>query len=57
MALSYVWGHVEDLKLKQDNAKILYSPGILRDRNIIKRIPTTVLHGTEFTHLLGERYL
>jgi len=57
MALSYVWGHVDGLKLKQDNAEKLHSPGILRDKDIIERIPTTVLHAIEFTRLLGERYL
>ncbi|KAK5701321.1 hypothetical protein LTR17_022693 [Elasticomyces elasticus] len=57
LALSYVWGHVESLRLSGENAELLRLPGSLRDQDMIERIPTTILHAMELTRLLGARHL
>lgn len=57
ISLSYVWGHVSSLHLQRANVNTLTSPGALRRRDIIDRIPLTILHAIDITRLLGERYL
>ncbi|KAE8440612.1 hypothetical protein EG329_007031 [Mollisiaceae sp. DMI_Dod_QoI] len=57
ISLSYVWGHVSSLHLERANVNTLTSQGALRRRDIIDRIPLTILHAIEITRLLGKRYL
>lgn len=55
VALSYVWGAAEMLKLRHTNAQALAEEGGLAYH--LKRIPRTILDAMEVVKSVGERYL
>ena len=57
VALSYVWGNVDCLKLESATLEFLQMPQSLHCRGIVEPIPRTVLHSIELARLLGEKYL
>ena len=57
VALSYVWGKVDQLQATVANAEELAEKGsLLRDKHK-ERLPTTIRDAMEFAKNLGERYL
>jgi hypothetical protein len=55
LALSYVWGGVQQLCLLKSNRAALQKPGALSKE--IHQISRTVRESMKFTRLIGERYL
>jgi Heterokaryon incompatibility protein (HET) len=55
LALSYVWGDVEGLKLQKHSCSSLADPGSLRKYR--DRIPKAICDAMKLVDLVGERYL
>ena len=57
VALSYVWGKVDQLKLLMSNLTVLSTPGVFSCDKLGSRLPRTIADAIELTAALGERYL
>jgi hypothetical protein len=57
VALSYVWGKVDQLKLLTSNLADLSTPGALSWEKFRSRLPRTIFDAIKLTAALGERYL
>lgn len=57
VALSYVWGNVESIKLTKSNLSKLQCDGALRETETFLAIPRTIRDVMEFVRLLGESFL
>jgi hypothetical protein len=57
VALSYVWGKVDQLKLLTSNLIDLSTPGAFSREKFRSRLPRTISDAIELTKALGERYL
>jgi hypothetical protein len=55
LALTYVWGQVDQLKLLKDNLNCLHTPGSLR--RLQHCIPKTIRDAVLLVNLIGEEYL
>jgi Heterokaryon incompatibility protein (HET) len=55
LALTYVWGEVDQLQLKKCNLNSLQTPGSLR--RLRHSIPTTICDAVSLVNLIGEEYL
>ncbi|KAF2659896.1 HET-domain-containing protein [Lophiostoma macrostomum CBS 122681] len=57
VALSYVWGGVDQLQATLANSDELSKRGSLLQETYRKRIPRTIQHAMNFVRQVGERYL
>lgn len=57
LALSYVWGQADVVKVVQPNLDQLRRPGALDGPDRQVSLPKTVSHAMHLTRILGERYL
>jgi len=57
VALSYVWGKVDQLKLLMSNLTVLGTVGVFSRDKLGNRLPRTISDAIELTVALGERYL
>lgn len=57
VALSYVWGKVDQLKLLMSNLDLLGTKGILSHEKLGVRLPRTISDAIELTAAIGEEYL
>jgi hypothetical protein len=57
VALSYVWGKVDQLKLLISNLTVLCKAGVFSRDKLGSRLPRTIADAIELTAVLGERYL
>jgi hypothetical protein len=57
VALSYVWGKVDQLKLLISNLTVLCTAGAFSHDKLGSRLPRTIADAIELTAALGERYL
>jgi hypothetical protein len=57
VALSYVWGKVNQLKLLMSNLDDLSNKGAFSQEKLGSRLPPTISDAMELTAALGERYL
>ncbi|KAM7196236.1 Heterokaryon incompatibility protein (HET) domain containing protein [Naviculisporaceae sp. PSN 640] len=57
IALSYVWGYVEQFNTTKGNVEQLQQPGALTLEQVRSQISQVILDAMEFVTLVGERYL
>jgi hypothetical protein len=57
VALSYVWGKVDQLKLLMSNLTVLHTAGVFSRDKLGGRLPRTIADAIELTAALDERYL
>jgi hypothetical protein len=57
VALSYVWGKVDQLKLLMSNLTVLHTAGVFSRDKLGSRLPRTTADAIELTAALDERYL